>query len=299
MAEPRVSIVIVNWKTPHLLPVCLDAVLQDRGSETFEIFVIDNNSGDESVDIVRRRYPAVKVIENSENVGFSRACNQAIVEAKGRFILLLNPDARVVGNCLSDLADFMERNPDCGAAGPKVLNDDGTLQLACRRAFPDPEAAFWRFTYLSLLFPNHPRVAKYNLGASDPDKQVDVDVLSGACMMVRHDVVDKIGLLDEDIFMFGEDVDWCWRVKQAKWRVIYMPEAVAYHTHGASSRMRPVGATINFHKGMEIFYRKHLAQKYWAPFNLLVYAAIWIRAGVYILLTVARNAFTRQVSMSV
>jgi GT2 family glycosyltransferase len=299
MVEPRVSIVIVNWKTPQLLARCLNSVAGDGRADSFEIFVVDNNSGDDSIEMLRQKYPAVKIIANSENVGFSRAVNQAIPQAKGSFILLLNPDARVVADAISVLADFMESNPACGAVGPKVLNDDGSLQLSCRRAFPTPEAAFYRFSYLSILFPNHPRFASYNVGSADPDKQLDVDALSGSCMMVRRQTIQQIGMLDEDIFMFGEDIDWCWRIKQAKWRVVYTPEAVAYHTHGASSRLRPIGTTINLHKGMEVFYKKHLAQKYWAPFNMLVYAAIWIRAYVFILINVARSACTRQESLPV
>jgi GT2 family glycosyltransferase len=299
MVEPRVSVVIVNWKTPKLLARCLDSIARDRGASGFEILVVDNNSGDGSVEMLRRDYPTVTTIANADNVGFSRACNQVIPKAEGTFILLLNPDAEIKDDAISTLADFMERTPDCGAAGPKVLNADGSLQLACRRAFPTPEAAFYRVTYLSRLFPNHPTFARYNLGSADPDKETDVDALSGSCMMVRRDVVEQIGLLDEDIFMFGEDIDWCWRIKQAKWRVVYTPESVVYHLHGASSRLRPIGTTINLHKGMEVFYRKHLAQKYWAPFNLLVYAAIWIRAYVFILINVARSAFTRQESLPV
>jgi hypothetical protein len=294
MVEPRVSIVIVSWKTPDLLARCLDSVAGDPGADTFEIFVVDNDSQDGSVEMLRQRYPHVITVANTENVGFSRACNQVIPQAKGTFILLLNPDTVIVGDAISKLADFLTANPDCGAAGPKVLNPDNTLQLSCRRAFPSVEAAFYRLTYLSMLFPNHPKFARYNLGSADPEKQLDVDALAGACMMVRREVVEQIGLLDEDIFMFGEDIDWCWRIKEAKWRVVYSPQSVVYHIHGASSRQRPVGATINLHKGMEVFYKKHLAPKYWAPFNTLVYAAIWTRAYLFILVNLARSVFTRQ-----
>jgi len=131
-------------------------------------------------------------------------------------------------------------------------------------------------------------LSRYNLTYADPDKCLAVDALSGSCMMVRRPVIDQIGLLDEDIFMFGEDIDWCWRMKEAGWQVYYLPEAVIYHLHGASSRLRPIGATIDLHKGMQVFYRKHLAQKYWAPFNALVYAAIWTRAFCFILINFLR-----------
>lgn len=299
MVKPRVSVVIVNWKTPRLLARCLESVARDRGSYAFETWVVDNNSGDESVSMLESEFPTVKVIANSANLGFSRACNQAIRKAAGEHILLLNPDTVVVDSAITRLADYLEANPDCGSVGPRVLNPDGSLQLACRRAFPTPEAAFFRFTYLSKLFPNHPVISRYNLTFTDPNAVQPVDALSGACMLVRRSVIDEIGLLDEDMFMYCEEIDWCWRIKQAGHSVVYNPEPVIYHIHGASSRFRPIGATVNLHKGMELFYRKHLAQKYWPPFNCLVYAAIWMRMSLFILINLMRSAATRQQTVPV
>ncbi|HEY9755584.1 MAG TPA: glycosyltransferase family 2 protein [Oculatellaceae cyanobacterium] len=293
MPAPRVSIVIVNWKTPKLLAECLNSVALDPKSDGFEIHVVDNNSGDESVAMLVRDFPHVKVLANDFNAGFSKGCNQVIPLCTAPYILLLNPDTKVEDCAISKLADFIDTNSGCGAVGPKVLNFDGSLQLACRRAFPDPAAAFFRVTYLSRLFPNNQTFARYNYSFADPDEQMEVDALSGSCMMVRRDVVEKIGLLDEDIFMFGEDIDWCWRIKQAKWTVNYYPKAVVYHIHGAASRFRPIGTTIDLHKGMHVFYKKHLAQKYWAPFNLLVYAAIWSRAAIFVLVNWLRAAAAR------
>ncbi len=290
-ASAYVSVIIVNWKTPKLLADCLDSLKGDSQFGRMEIIVVDNNSGDDSVPMLKLHYPQVKLIENSDNKGFSKAVNQAIPHCRGEYLLLLNPDAKVVGDAVSAMARYLDQNPDVGACGPKVLNADGTLQLACRRAFPTPAASFYRLTYLSHFFPKNPALAKYNMTFADPDQLLEVDALSGSCMMIRNQVVKKIGLLDEDIFMFGEDIDWCWRVKEAGFKVMYVPEAVVYHIHGASSRKRPVGTTINLHKGMEVFYRKHLAQRYWAPFNLLVYAAIWSRAILFILINVLKSAF--------
>ena len=284
-----VSIVIVNWKTPELLAGCLDSIFNDPVSDQFEIFVVDNASGDHSVEMLEKHYPAVKLIANKENIGFGRACNQVIPMATAPYVLLLNPDTLVVDRAISKLVDFMDSQPDCASAGPMVLNPDGSLQLACRRAFPSPAAAFYRLTYLSKLFPNNPRFAKYNMTFADPREQLDVDALSGSCMMVRKSFIDKVGLLDEDIFMFGEDIDWCWRFKQAGGRVVYFPDAVVYHYHGASSRLRRVGATINLHKGMEVFYRKHLAPQQWPVFNYAVYLAIWLRALIFVVLSVAQS----------
>jgi hypothetical protein len=267
---------------------CLHAVQADKNAGQFDIHVVDNASGDQTLALLAERFPSVKVLANHDNVGFSRACNQVIPSTTGTYVLLLNPDTEVKGDAISSLLNFMEAHPQCGAVGPKVLNPDGSLQLACRRSFPSPLAAFCRLTYLSKVFPQSKLFSQYNLTYADPDHSLEVDALSGSCMMVRRAAIDQVGLLDEDIFMFGEDIDWCWRMKEANWRIIYLPEAVIYHLHGASSRLRPVGATIDLHKGMEVFYRKHLAPKYWAPFNTLVYAAIWMRAACFILINFAR-----------
>jgi len=283
MPGPKVSIVIVNWKTPRLLAACLDSILKDTGHNEFEVWVADNASGDESVEMLKSNYPGVNVIANTENLGFSKACNQIIPQCEGTYVLLLNPDTIITDSAISKLADFMDNHADCGAAGPQVLNPDGTLQLACRRSFPDPWAAFFRLTYLSHLFPDNKTFAKYNLTYADPALILDVDALSGSCMMVRRSVIDQIGLMDEDIFMYGEDIDWCWRVKQSGYKVFYIPDAIVYHYHGAASRLRPIGATINLHRGMHVFYRKHLAPKYWAPFNWLVYLSIWLRCFIFMI----------------
>jgi GT2 family glycosyltransferase len=289
VSKPRVTIVIVNWKTPKLLAGALRSILADPQSDGFEIFVVDNNSGDGSVEMLRHDFPTVLTIANRDNVGFGRACNQVIPDATGEYVLLLNPDTVVMDRAISKMADHLDTHPECGAVGPRMCNPDGTLQLACRRSFPDPAAAFYRLTYLSRIFPNNPRFARYNLTHADPNQELDVDALSGACMMLRNSTIKQIGLLDEDIFMYGEDIDWCWRVKEAGLAVRYIPDAVIYHYHGASSRFRRVGATINLHKGMEVFYRKHLAPKYWAPFNWMVYTAIWARASVMIVLSFIYN----------
>lgn len=293
MSQPSVSVVIINWKTPELLAQCLDSIASaDSGASDFELLIVDNNSEDGSVEMLKQRFPHVRLIENKENVGFSRACNQVIPLAKGRHVLLLNPDTVVKDDAISKMAAYLDANPDAGAVGPKVLNSDGTLQLACRRAFPSLEASFFRLTYLSRLFPRNEKFARYNMGHLDENEIADVDALSGSCMMVRSSVIQKIGLLDEDIFMFGEDIDWCWRIKEDGWRVVYIPHSIIYHIHGASARKRPIGATLNLHKGMEVFYRKHLAKKYWAPVNLLVYAAIWGRALTFVLVNLIRGLFS-------
>jgi GT2 family glycosyltransferase len=295
----RLSIVIVNWKTPELLAGCLESIYADKNASQFEIWVVDNASNDGSVEMLRSRFPSVFVIANDSNLGFPKACNQAIPLSHAPYVVLLNPDTVVIENALSEMVEFLDKNPQCGAVGPRVNNPDGSLQLACRRSFPSPAAAFYRMTYLSKLFPNNPRFSTYNLTYADPDAQLDVDVLSGACMMVRKTVIDQIGLLDEEIFMCGEDVDWCWRIKKAGWRVIYLPAAVVFHYHGASTKLRPIGATRNLHTGMAIFYRKHLAPQYPAIFNACVYAAIELRCLLFMVLYTVHSALRPRKVVSV
>lgn len=297
MLNSKLSIVIVHWRTPELLKHCLESIQADQGARQFEIHVVDNASGDQALQILARQFPYVKVLANQENLGFSKACNQIIARLESEYVLLLNPDTLIQDNAISKLLAFMESHSDCGAVGPKILNQDGSLQLACRRSFPTLAAAFFRLTYLSKLFPRHKFFSRYNLTYADPDICLEVDALSGSCMMVRRQAIDQVGLLDEDIFMFGEDVDWCWRIKKAGWKVYYAPEAVIYHLHGASSRLRPVGATIDLHRGMEVFYRKHLAKNYWAPVNALVYAAIWTRAIFFIFINLIRAKVAGQMVM--
>lgn len=297
MVTPPLSIVIVNWKTPHLLASCLDSIEEEDNSKRFEIWVVDNASNDGSVSMIQAKYPYVNVIANRENLGFSKACNQAIPQTSGQFILLLNPDTTVTQGAINKLLKFLAENPDCGAAGPKILNPDGTLQLACRRAFPSVAASFFRVTYLSRLFPKNQLFSRYNLSYIDPDRQLSVDALSGSCMMVRRQVIDQVGLLDEEIFMFGEDIDWCWRIKQAGWSVFYLPDAVVYHIHGAASRLRPIGTTVDLHKGMAVFYRKHLAQNQPIVINLIVYTAIWSRALLFVIINFIRALFRTETSI--
>jgi GT2 family glycosyltransferase len=289
MSKSKLSIIIVNWKTPELLSQCIDSIVTDALQKEFDIYVVDNASDDNSVEIVSEYYPFVHLIINDDNVGFAKACNQVIPLTDSDYILLLNPDTIVTNNAISRLVAYLDNNPKAAAVGPKILNPDGSLQLACRRSFPDPKAAFFRLTYLSRLFPNNASLARYNLTDKDPNSELSVDALSGSCMMVRTAAIEQVGLLDEDIFMFGEDIDWCWRLKQLGWKIVYRPDAVVYHYHGAASRLRPIGATINLHKGMEVFYRKHMADKYPLSFNLLVYCAIWFRAFVFIIIAYVKQ----------
>ena len=192
-------------------------------------------------------------------------------------MLLLNPDTVVPPGALDALVAFMEANPDVGACGPKLLLGDGTLDVACRRSFPTPEIAFYRLTGLARLFPNSPRFGRYNMTYLDPDVQTEVDAVVGACMLVRAGVVREVGLLDEAYFMYGEDLDWAFRIKQYGWKIMYVPSVVVHHYKRASSRQRPFQSIRAFYDAMRVFHRKHYAATTPAPLNALIELGITLK----------------------
>jgi len=208
------SVVIVNYNVKAFLEQCLIAIARARGDLNIEIFVVDNASVDGSQAMVKKRFPHVNLIENRQNVGFSTANNQAIKRAQGEYILILNPDTLIQEDTLSILKKKLDDNPRLGAVGCKLLNPDGSFQIASRRSFPTPWVAFSRITGLSRLFPKSRLFGKYNLSYLDPDIESEIDVLAGSLMMLRQTALDEVGYFDEDYFMYGEDIDLCYRIKK-------------------------------------------------------------------------------------
>lgn len=272
-----VSIIIASFNTREYLADCLRSVVNSNGAERFEVFVVDNGSTDGSAEMVRREYPGVAVISNEENIGFARANNRALVESRGRYILLLNPDAEVRSSTLSEMVELMDSRPDVGLSGVKLIRGDGRMDEACRRGFPTLTAAFAKLTRLDRLFPNSRLLSRYNLRYRDPDGEYEVDAVVGAFMFFRRSVLEEVGMLDESYFMFGEDLDWCYRVKRRKWKVLYVGSKEVLHAKGASTRQRPAAMNFHFHKAMLIFHRKHLDRHYPFFVNWLVSAGIGIR----------------------
>ncbi|HID95340.1 MAG TPA: glycosyltransferase [Candidatus Latescibacteria bacterium] len=272
------SIVIVNYNVKSFLRQALRTIVDaSRGLET-EIFVVDNGSSDGSAEMVSELYPGVQLIQNRQNVGFARANNQALRRCQGRYILLINPDTIVRQDTLVTMVRFLDEHPEAGAAGCKILNPDGTLQLACRRGFPTPGAAFFKITGLSRLFPKSSRFARYNLTYLDPDQVHEVDALSGSFMVVRREALDGVGLLDETFFMYGEDLDLCYRIKEAGWKIFYVPETEIIHFKGESTKRIPrLKSLIAFYGAMHIFVGKHLSKRYRLLTRWLLTAAILLR----------------------
>ncbi len=277
------GIVIVNYNTRDLLRSCLRTVYASRGDFTFEVCVVDNCSTDGSAEMVAAEFPQVRRIVNAENRGYPAANNQGLrllgypdSPHAPRYALLLNPDTELPPDGLAKMLAFMDAHPEAGVAGPKLVRQDGSLDLACRRSFPSPEVSFYRFSGLARLFPKSPRFGRYNLTYLDPDVMTEVDAVVGAFMMVRREAIVQAGLMDEGFFMYGEDLDWCYRIKAAGWKVYYNPEVTVLHIKRAASRQN-ARAQVEFWRAMDYFYRKHYAARTPWPLHVLILAAIWGR----------------------
>ena len=273
-----VSIIIVNYNGGKLLKDCIDSIYREATTLPFDIWVVDNDSIDNSITIIKQYYPRVNLIENRTNLGFAKANNMVLSKSKSDYFLLLNPDTVILNNASEKVVKFMDRNPEVGIVGCRVLNEDGSLQLACRRSIPTPGVAFFRLTGLSRLFPNSKITAKYNLTYLDPNETNEVDAVSGAFLMIRREVVDNIGMLDERFFMYGEELDWCLRTKKGGWTVMYYPDAEIIHYKGECSKSNSGKATFEFYRSMYLFHKKHFAENYNPIINIIIYAGILLKA---------------------
>ncbi|RLC75318.1 MAG: glycosyltransferase family 2 protein [Chloroflexi bacterium] len=264
------GIVIVSYNTRDLLRACLRSVYASEGDFTYEVCVVDNGSPDDSAEMVAAEFHQVRLLANTENVGYPSANNQGLrafgftdqptdqLANQPAFALLLNADTELQPDALARMLDFMAEHPKAGIAGPKLALPDGSLDLACRRSFPTPEVSFYRMVGLSRLFPHSRRFGRYNLTYLDPDQVAEIDSVVGAFMLVRGEAIAQAGLMDEQFFMYGEDLDWAFRIKAAGWKVYYNPAVTVLHVKRAASRHSP-RAQVEFYRAMDIFYRKHYA----------------------------------------
>jgi len=258
----RLSVVFLNYNTRDLTRQALNSVLAAAEGLAVEIFVVDNASVDGSADMVAAEFPQVKLIRNAANVGFAAGNNVALQQVAGEYALLINTDTIVREDALRTMVAFLDAHPEAGACGCKILDPDGTLQLDSRRGFPTPLAAFCKMSGLSRLFPQHPLIARYHMTYLDPEQTAEVEVLSGSCMMVRKAAMDQVGLLDEDYFMYGEDIDWCYRFHQAGWKMYYVPTTSIMHFRGESGRGTPLKILYRKSQAMSIFVNKQMARHY-------------------------------------
>lgn len=258
----QLSIVIVSYNVCHYLIQCLRSVEQATRCIESEVWVVDNASTDDSVKRVRELYPSVLMIANKENVGFARANNMALREASGDFVLLLNPDTVLSDTTLTNCIRFMLAHKEAGALGAHMVNRDGTFALESRRGLPTPATAFYKMSGLARLFPRSPRFGRYHMRFLDENQEAQIDVISGAFFFARREAIEQVGLLDEDYFMYGEDVDLSYRLTSVGWQNWYLPQAIVLHYKGESTQKTSYRYVRNFYNAMLIFFRKHFARRY-------------------------------------
>jgi GT2 family glycosyltransferase len=281
----KLSVVIVNYNVCYFLEQALLSVRRavEKLGQPVEVFVVDNNSADGSVAMVRARFPEVILIANHDNPGFSRANNQALRVATGEYQLLLNPDTVVEEDTFRACCDFMDAHSDCGGLGVKMLDGQGKFLPESKRALPTPAVAFYKMFGLASLFPKSKTFGRYHLGFMDKDQTHEIEVLSGAFMLMRKAALDQVGLLDEDYFMYGEDIDLSYRLTLGGWKNYYFPGTRIIHYKGESTKRTSVNYVFVFYRAMVIFARKHFAPRHAGLFSLLINAAIWLRAGAAVL----------------
>ncbi|MEW6750944.1 MAG: glycosyltransferase [Candidatus Latescibacterota bacterium] len=256
------SVVLLSYNTRDFTEGALRSVLDAARGLAVEVFVVDNASRDGSPELVAAKFPQVKLLRSERNLGFAGGNNLALRQVCGRYVMLLNTDTILRPDTLRRLVEFLDGHPEAGAAGCRILNPDGSLQLDSRRGFPTPLTALCKMTGLGRLFPRSPRLARYYMTYLNPDQVSEVEVLSGSCMVVRRQAMEQVGLLDEDYFMYGEDIDWCYRLHQAGWRIYYVPTTEIIHFRGESGRSAPLRILYHKSRAMSIFVNKHMKRRY-------------------------------------
>ena len=274
----KLSVVIVSYNVSHYLLQCLDSLQRALRGIDGEVIVVDNHSRDNSVALVHQAHPEVKVIENLHNLGFSKANNIALRQAKGEYALLLNPDTIVADNTIRDCIAFLDLHPDAGAAGVMMLNADGTVAPESRRGVPTPLTSFYKLSGLCRMFPRSPRFGRYYLGHLPWQTPQKIDIVSGAFCMLRRSVLDKVGLLDEDYFMYGEDIDLSYRILKQGATNWYLPYPIL-HYKGESTQKSSFRYVHVFYQAMLIFFRKHFSHL-GLLVTLPIKTAIWFKALV-------------------
>ena len=275
----KLSIVIVSYNVKEYINQCIRSINRSNlNSESYEVIVVDNDSHDGSVDLIKKKFDNVLIYENKKNLGFSKAVNKGLKAAKGEYVCILNPDVIIQKNTFDILLNFCDKNNRIGAVGPKVLNSDGSIQHSCKRSFPTPINAFFRLLGLDKLFPKSKFFGKYNLTYIDIDSINEVDAISGAFMVIPNRVIKEVGCLDERFFMFGEDIDLCHRIKDAGYSVYYNPNTEIIHYKGESVKSAPYDMINIFYSAMDLYFKKYVHKyKYWRFINIFVQLGLFLR----------------------
>ena len=276
---PELSVIIVNYNVKHFLEQCLYSVLSSKEVDT-EIIVVDNQSSDGSMAFLPKKFPQVKFIENRENLGFAKACNQGLAAAGGEYILFLNPDTIVTENCFRDSINFLAARPEAGGLGIRMIDGSGNFLKESKRAFPSPLTSLYKLFGLARLFPRSAVFSKYHLGQLSEQQNNEVDVLAGAYMLIKKKVLDTTGGFDENFFMYGEDVDLSYRIQQAGYKNFYFADNHIIHFKGESTRRGSMNYVRMFYSAMSRFVQKHYGGSRASVFTSLIHAGIWLRAGL-------------------
>lgn len=291
--EIDVSVVIVTHESEEEIGSCLRSIGDASAGLEVEVHVVDNASRDTTTQVVQEDLPGARLTVNPVNLGFGVACNQALGACRGRTVLFLNPDAVLKAGSLKDLLAVVDSDPGIGIVGCRLLREDGRLDRACRRSFPTPAVALYRMVGLSALFPRSQRFARYNLTYLDDEGTHDVDAVVGALMLVRREVLQRIGGFDPRFFLYGEDLDLCWRARESGSRVVYAGGITAWHRKRRSSRKRPILSCFHFHRAMLRFYGKNLASRYPLWMGALVRGSVMTRLLVMVPWVLARSLVAR------
>jgi GT2 family glycosyltransferase len=251
-----VSVIIVSWNARDYLMQCLDSLSAEACRYPMEIIVVDNASSDDSAEQVARRFPSVRLIRNKENLGFAKANNLAVSVSTGRYLCFVNSDVKVLPDCITKLVDFSDQNPKVGVTGPRIIGGDGKLQRSCR-GFPTLWNMFCRALAFDVLWSKSKTFSGYSMTYWPQDTQRPVDILTGCFWLIRKEALTQVGLLDEEFFMYGEDMDWCKRFWAGNWQVVFVPSAEAIHYGGASSSNSPIRFYIEKQRADLQYWRKH------------------------------------------
>jgi len=275
------SVIIVTWNSRNHLADCISSVVASCRELSHEILIVDNASGDGTGEWVRQAFPEVKLIQNSENVGFARACNQGLAQAHGRYFFLLNPDTQLQNRALAEMVAFMDDHKDIGALGCVLKDRRGKIDYRGGRRFPTLWSEFCEKTTLDRFLVRFPVYSGYLLSDWNHATSREVETLSGACILTRREVVEQVGTLDERFFMYGEDVDWCYRIKQAGWHVFYFAEAEVVHIGGQSSQLVSQRMGIEALQSMNYLFRKHYGPGYARAHAALIWITAIAKEWIY------------------
>ncbi|MDY5969007.1 MAG: glycosyltransferase [Bacteroidales bacterium] len=284
----ELSVIIVNYNVKHFLQQCLASVYEAGMGINMEVWVVDNGSVDGSAEMVRQQFPQVRLIVNKDNPGFAKANNQALKKAKGDYLLLLNPDTLVERATFRKCLDFMHEHTDCGGLTVKMLDGKGKYLKESKRGFPSPETSFYKISGLIRLFPHNKRIAAYYLGHLNEDEVNEIEVLPGAYMLISQAAYEKVGGLDETFFMYGEDIDYSWRIKLAGYKNYYLPSARIIHYKGESTKKGSLNYVYTFYNAMAIFANKYFSGSRARVYNELINLAIWFRASLSFIVRMVR-----------